>query len=132
MAEPEPEASGVGGSVGRKKREWKKSAKAIKVSRPASKRLSAVLRRSGKAVVVVGKKGKLKVYSLDGYERTSASAKRTKPWLRKDDDGRLLPVTAKEERKGQRTYVHWTKRPENKAKLDAMIRRTWLTRKGRQ
>lgn len=60
-------------------------AAAVKVPRKVVKTLGQMLAREQRAVVVVGRSGKMKVFSLDGFASTqkhsSELAKKHKPWM---------------------------------------------------
>lgn len=54
----------------------------VRIPRDVTKRVSAAVQDAGSAVVVLGKSGKFKVYSVEGYMATSAAAKKHRPWIK--------------------------------------------------
>lgn len=94
----------------------------IKITKKVIRALMDTLQESRKAVVVLGRTGKIRVYSLTGHKAASAHAMRTKPWenaktARKDITKRGTPRKV-------RQYTHWTQRltaPQKAALSQRMI-----------
>lgn len=60
--------------------EFFQESRSVKIPRAVVKKIAETVAVHGKAVVVLGRSGKFRVFSLNGHRAASASVKKHKPW----------------------------------------------------